>query len=144
MDPEDLLADCDIRRGRASGPGGQHRNKVETAVCITHRPSGLRGEASERRSQQQNRSAALHRLRVNLALGVRCDATDPTALWQQRCRGGRLRVNPAHADYPAILAEALDHVAATGFDPRPAAERLACSSTQLVRFIATEGRALET
>ena len=66
-----LLAECECRRQRRSGPGGQHRNKVETAVVITHLPTALRGEASERRSQEQNRRKALFRLRVNLAVSLR-------------------------------------------------------------------------
>ncbi|MCY2992774.1 MAG: peptide chain release factor-like protein [Planctomycetota bacterium] len=45
---DQLLRECQIVRTRRSGPGGQHRNKVETAVVITHLPSGVKGEASER------------------------------------------------------------------------------------------------
>ncbi|MCA9240852.1 MAG: peptide chain release factor-like protein, partial [Planctomycetales bacterium] len=37
---EELERDCKIERLRRSGPGGQHRNKVETAVVITHQPTG--------------------------------------------------------------------------------------------------------
>ena len=40
-----LLKQCVLRFGRTAGPGGQHRNKVETAVCITHTASGLEGHA---------------------------------------------------------------------------------------------------
>ena len=57
-----LARDCDIEFTRAGGPGGQHRNKAETAVRITHRPSGVTVVASERRSQARNKMAALKRL----------------------------------------------------------------------------------
>ena len=67
LPPDVLLNDCEIRRTRRGGPGGQHRNKVETAVVIKHRPTGAVGAASERRSQDLNRQAALQRLRVNLS-----------------------------------------------------------------------------
>lgn len=53
---------------RASGPGGQHRNKVETAVRIYHPSSGITVRASDHRSQSRNRELAFERLidRLNL------------------------------------------------------------------------------
>jgi protein subunit release factor B len=52
---------------RGSGPGGQHRNKVETGVRLTHLPSGVTVTATERRSRTRNREAALERLARRLA-----------------------------------------------------------------------------
>ena len=66
-----LLAGCEVRRLRRSGPGGQNRNKVETAVQLVHLDTGLVAEANERRSQAENRKTALRRLRLQLALTVR-------------------------------------------------------------------------
>ena len=65
---ERLDREIRVTFGRASGPGGQHRNKVETAVVIQHTSTAVRGEASERRSQEENRRTALFRLRTNLWL----------------------------------------------------------------------------
>src|SRR5437867_1918085 len=88
----ELLAECEKCFTRRSGPGGQHRNKVETAVVLVHRLTGVRAEANERRSQARNRQVALHRLRLKLALEIRQPAVGeqaPSALWRSRCRAGR-------------------------------------------------------
>lgn len=140
-----LLKDCDVRRLRRSGPGGQHRNKVETAIVLLHRPTGVTAEANERRSQAENRSVALHRLRVNLALQVRChrSAEDvPSALWHSRGSGGRLHVSTTHDDFPALLAEALDVIADGQADVKAAAAALGCTTSQLVKFLKQEPRAM--
>jgi protein subunit release factor B len=52
---------------KASGPGGQHRNKTETGVRLTHLPSGITVNATERRSRERNRTMALERLMERLA-----------------------------------------------------------------------------
>ena len=51
---DELIRECEVRRQRRSGPGGQHRNKVETGIFIEHKPSGIRAEATEQRSQAKN------------------------------------------------------------------------------------------
>jgi hypothetical protein len=142
--PERLWAECEVRRLRRSGPGGQHRNKVETAVSLRHLSTGVCAEANERRSQAQNRSAALFRLRVNLALEVRrrCGSDSaPSRLWQARCGRG-LKVSATHEDFPSLLAEALDVLAAFDADPKRSAARLNCTPSQLVRLLKVDPRAL--
>jgi hypothetical protein len=52
-------------------------------------------------------------------------------------------VSPAHADFPALLAEALDVLEACQYETPSAAQWLGITSTQLVRFLARESRALE-
>jgi hypothetical protein len=141
----ELLAECDWSRSRAGGPGGQHRNKVETKVTITHRPTGLSAQAAERRSVQENKRVALLRLRLLLATRERrpVPSGGPSALWRSRCSEGRVACNPAHRDYPALLAEALDMVEACGLDAREAAARLGCTPTQLVRLVKDHAPAWE-
>jgi len=65
-DRESLERDCDLEFFIASGPGGQHRNKVETGVRLTHRPSGISVTATERRSQHANREVAYERMAARL------------------------------------------------------------------------------
>ena len=62
----DLLDQCLVTTYRASGPGGQHRNKTESAVRLFHRPSGLTVTCASRRSQYRNRREALAELRRRL------------------------------------------------------------------------------
>lgn len=133
---ERLLAECDVRRQRRSGPGGQHRNKVETAVVVTHLPTGLKGDASETRSQERNRQNAVRRLRTELAVHVRTTPGDEVSeLWRRRCRGGKIDVSSEHDDFPALLSEALD-VLETCEDRLPdAAAFLGCSASQIVKFL---------
>jgi ribosome-associated protein len=52
---------------RSPGPGGQRKNRKETAIRLTHPPSGITVVASERRSQVQNREIAFQRLIKKLA-----------------------------------------------------------------------------
>jgi protein subunit release factor B len=63
----ELLAQCEVQAHRAGGPGGQHRNKAETAVRLLHLPTGVAAEGKDQRSRGQNLSAALERLREKLA-----------------------------------------------------------------------------
>lgn len=143
LSPDALLAQCEVRRLRRSGPGGQHRNKVETAVALVHKPTGVRAEANEQRSQARNQAKALHRLRVRLALEVRAEpnvAASP--LWRVRTERGPLRVNPDHEDFPSLLAEAIDQLAGSAWDDRRTAERLGVSRSALLRLLRSEPTAL--
>ncbi|MFL5374912.1 MAG: peptide chain release factor family protein [Myxococcales bacterium] len=66
LSDEDLLAQCEVQAHRASGPGGQHRNKSETAIRLVHGPSGVSAEGKDERSRTQNLRKALARLREKL------------------------------------------------------------------------------
>ncbi|MEL6496929.1 MAG: peptide chain release factor-like protein [Planctomycetota bacterium] len=145
LDSVSLLEQCSITRNRATGPGGQHRNKVETHVTVTHDATGVSGQAGERRSPEVNKRAAIRRLR--LALAVACRAPVPIGeigsdMWRGRVRGGTIALNERHRDFPSMLAEALDVVYSSGLDVKRAALRLECTPSQLTKLIAKDTPAL--
>jgi ribosome-associated protein len=65
-DLEILKKQVIIETYRSKGPGGQRKNKVETAVRLKHPPSGITVVGTEHRSQAENRKLAFERLRRRL------------------------------------------------------------------------------
>ena len=62
----DLLRQCRVDTFHSGGPGGQHRNKVESGIRLTHLPTRVVVVSRRHRSQYRNRQEALHRLRSEL------------------------------------------------------------------------------
>jgi hypothetical protein len=132
-----LLADCDVYTLRASGPGGQHRNKTESAVRLRHRPTGIIVIAEESRSQAENRARALKRLRTALALRVRHPAPEGAPAAVSACIGsdGRLRVGRRDKRYLPCAAALLDILEATSGSLTDAARRLGLTTGNLSSFL---------
>ena len=61
-----LLAECDVQVFRASGPGGQSVNTTDSAVRLVHRPTGVRVQSQQERSQLRNKQICIKRLREKL------------------------------------------------------------------------------
>lgn len=107
-DRASLERDCDLEFFIGSGPGGQHRNKVESGVRLTHRPTGLVVTATERRSQHTNRDIAFERMAQRLQElqrpRISRKATRPTMASRERRLGAKrlhsqrkqLRSHPLH------------------------------------------------
>jgi hypothetical protein len=143
LEDEDLLKLCQRKNFRDSGPGGQRRNKVETGVQLTHLESGLVARAAERRHQNENFEMALKRLRIELALNLRCDWQQVSALWQQRCSGGKVVCSENHHDFAGLLCECLNVLQLHEYDIKKCAVLLSLSSSQLIKFIKKSPPAFE-
>lgn len=95
-------ADVDIQTTRGSGPGGQHRNKTDSCVVATHRPSGLTVRV-DMRSQHQSRSTALQILAARIAEAEEerarsARANDRKAQVGSGMRGDKIRTYRAQDD----------------------------------------------
>jgi hypothetical protein len=144
-----LLRQCREERYRASGPGGQRRNKVETAIRLRHPASGAVVQAEESRSLEENLARALRRLRERIAIEVRApfDLESPALVPEfvaQRGPRGALAVNRRNPTYPIVVATALDALAAGGGSYANAARALGLTTSQLLRFLKSDAEVWRT
>jgi hypothetical protein len=132
-----LLAECDLHLHRTGGPGGQHRNKVVSAVRLCHRPTGFVVTATERRSQHQNKANALARLREAIAVGIRLPPPE-LVVWPAsvQLQNERLKVSDKNPAFYQVLALVLDELAARAGQVGTAAQQLHVSTSSLTRFLA--------
>jgi hypothetical protein len=133
-----LLAQCEVDTYRASGPGGQKRNKTSSAVRLRHPPSGLIVIAEESRSQHENRARALRRLRQAVYLSIREPAPPQVvagALAPARDGDGRVHLGRKDPRFWEVAAVALDVLAEVSGRVSEAAERLGLSTGNLVDLL---------
>ncbi|MBA2479425.1 MAG: peptide chain release factor-like protein [Planctomycetes bacterium] len=131
-----LLAQCDITSSSSHGPGGQHRNKTESAVRLRHKPTGLTSQCEDHRERGRNRVDALKRLRVRLVVASR-GSSDPAWMAPYR-RGRQVALGAKAQEYHLVAACCLDALAAAGGSLADAARALAISSTQLVKLLVAD------
>jgi len=137
-----LIAQCEVDRYRASGPGGQHRNKTESAVRLRHKLTGVSAIGEDSRSQSENKLHAVRRLRAAIALDVR----EPVRLdgWTPSPRlaafvaagtaplGAKTRLT---GEYWASIAELLDVLVAGGLEIAATAQRLGVTTGALSKLL---------
>ena len=136
---ETLVGQCDIDLYRASGPGGQKRNKTSSAVRLRHRPTGAIITAVDSRSQHQNRARALKRLRAALAYDVRqplADRTPPPLV--AAAAAEQLQWGPKREEFLPVAAWLLDAMLARQGRMAETAADAGVSTGVLVRFLASE------
>jgi hypothetical protein len=136
LDDGALLAQCEVDRFRASGPGGQKRNKTDSAVRLRHHPSGTQAEANESRSQHENRARALRRLRLALVLTLR-DEVNLERYERSPLLGEALQRMPAarSPDLLVVLGELFDLLEACGWRVGDAARVLGTTSAAIARLL---------
>jgi hypothetical protein len=142
LSDDQLLAQCEVDTYRASGPGGQKRNKTSSAVRLRHLPSGLLVIAEESRSQHENKAKAQRRLRRALYLELREPAPESPAdhpdFAPARDGEGRLHLSAKDPRFWPTAGVVLDVLAAMEARVGEAAERLGTSTGNLIAFLQTD------
>lgn len=140
---EALLAQCEWDRYRASGPGGQKKNKTESAVRLRHQPTGLWVTAVESRSQHDNRRRAVKRLREALALEWRQPLTHdelPDAV-KEFAGAASLSMSERDPRFLPLVAGLLDLLDASQAQLSTVAGQLNVPTAQLVHLFRTTDNA---
>jgi len=146
-----LLAQCEVDTYRASGPGGQKRNKTSSAVRLRHLPSGLLVIAEESRSQHENKAKALRRLRQTLFIKLREEiekesvaafliAASPEVQSAKEVRFQLGRKDPRFWPAVGIVLDVLQALESRVSD---AADALGISTGNLIDFLQTEPKVWE-
>lgn len=137
-----LIGQCEVDRYRASGPGGQHRNKTESAVRLRHKLSGVSAIGEDSRSQAENKMHAVRRLRAAIALDVRepvkLDGYAPSPRLAALVAGGTAPLGAKTrltGEYWAAIAELLDLLVAGDLEIGTTAQRLGVTTGALSKLL---------
>jgi len=137
-----LIAQSEVDRYRASGPGGQHRNKTESAVRLRHKLSGVSAIGEDSRSQSENKLHAVRRLRSAIALELRepvqLDHYRPSPRLAAMIAGGTAPLGQKTrltGEYWAGMAELLDLLVAGGLEIAATAQRLGITTGALSKML---------
>lgn len=129
LDDEALAAECTLDFFKASGNGGQKRNKTSSAVRVRHKLTGLVASDSTERQQLRNRHLALAKLKMVIALEYRLLPAEPPL---------RMECALEHTDYPLWCAHLIDVLDENEWELKNAAAFLGRSTTSLLKLIARD------
>ena len=142
LSEEALLADCRFDFFRGPGPGGQKRNKTSNSVRLTHLPTGLQVQAGESRSLKENKTRAIRRLKLKLAVSIRRAIDprffEPPAWFGQVVQVGRLAVSHHNQHYARTAALVLDLLDLRRGSVGDAAKLLGVTTSSIVKFLESE------
>lgn len=137
-----LVAQSEVDRYRASGPGGQHRNKTESAVRLRHKLTGVTAIGEDSRSQAENKLHAVRRLRAAIALEIREPVTLEGFVPSPRLAafvaagtaplGAKTRLT---GEYWTSIAELLDLLVAGDLEIGTTAQRLGITTGALSKLL---------
>ena len=137
-----LIAQSEVDRYRASGPGGQHRNKTESAVRLRHKLTGVTAIGEDSRSQAENKVHAVRRLRSAIALEVRepvrLEDYRPSTRLANIVAGGTAPLGAKTrltGDYWAAMAELLDVLVAGNLEIAMTEQRLGITTGELSKLL---------
>jgi len=137
-----LIAQCEVDRYRASGPGGQHRNKTESAVRLRHKLTGVSAIGEDSRSQAENKVHAVRRLRSAIALEVRepvgLESFVPSPRLAALVAGGTAPLGAKTrltGEYWAAMAELLDLLVAGDLEIGTTAQRLGITTGAMSKLL---------
>ncbi|MDX2091320.1 MAG: peptide chain release factor-like protein [Kofleriaceae bacterium] len=137
-----LIGQCEVDRYRASGPGGQHRNKTESAVRLRHKLTGVTAIGEDSRSQSENKLHAVRRLRAAIALEVRepvlLDGYAPSARLAAFVAAGTAPLGAKTrltGEYWTAIGELLDLVVAGQLEIGTTAQRLGITTGALSKLL---------
>ena len=126
LDDEDLLKQCTQDFFKASGPGGQKKNKTSSAVRLIHKETDIQASASEDRQQSVNKKRALRRLRLELALQMR----EEYKAWS-----GEWNMNEKNKIYPVLIASLVDGLDECSYQVSELSKNIPLSTSALIKVL---------
>jgi hypothetical protein len=129
MNDAELTGCCRLEFFKATGNGGQKRNKTSSAVRVLLNGTDLRAEDCTERSQHRNRSNAIQKLKLLIALNVRQPSGSSLP---------RMECSMSAPDYPLFAAQLFDILEECGYDHKSSAAKCGITSSALLKKLARD------